>query len=106
MNDPKNYEKIILNFKKSGVKNLHVLADFDRTFTYGSINGEKTPSIISMLRDGKHLSEDYAEKANSFYEKYAPMENDPRLTLFERKEKMKEWWDTHHKVLIESKLSI
>ncbi len=101
-----NLEKNKANIKKEALSKLHVLADFDRTLTYGSINGLKTPSIISMLRDGKHLSEEYAKKAHELYDKYAPMESDPSLSKEEKKSAMREWWETHNKLLLESGLSI
>jgi len=91
--------------KKQGYKNLHVLSDFDRTLTYGCIDGVKTPSIISMLRDDRHLSEDYAKKANALFEKYHPIEIDPKVSLEDKKKAMTEWWNIHNKLLISSGLS-
>jgi len=73
--------------------------------TYGTVNGVKTPSIISMLRDGHHLTEDYAMKARALFDKYYPIEIDPKIPLTERKKKMQEWWETHNKLLIESGLN-
>lgn len=65
---------------------LHVLADFDRTLTYGSTSdGEKTPSIISLLRDGDYLDADYRKKAHALHDKYHPIEVDPSATREEKK---------------------
>lgn len=101
-----NFEELKSKIKKDGVKKLHILSDFDRTLTYGAINGVKTPSIISMLRDGNHLTDDYAEQANALFEKYHPIEIDASIPLEDKKELMREWWRTHNDLLINSGLSI
>lgn len=102
--NPDNLEKIKEKIKEAGCAKLHVLADFDRTLTYGSVDGKKTPSIISMLRDGKHLNEGYAKIANALFEKYHHFETDPNISLAEKKSAMQEWWETHNRLLIESGL--
>lgn len=101
----KNLEKIKAQIKKGGYENLHVLSDFDRTLTYGAIGGVKTPSIISMLRDGNHLTEDYSVKAHALFDKYHPIEIDPKISLSKKKKAMQEWWTNHNKLLVESGLS-
>jgi len=101
----KNLEKIKAQIKKAGYQNLHILADFDRTLTYGEFNGIKTPSLMSMLRDGNHLTEGYAAKAQALFEKYHPMEVDPKIPLQQKKKVMREWWETHNELLIKSGLS-
>jgi 5'-nucleotidase len=103
--DPKNTERLKSRIKKGGYQNLHILSDFDRTLTYGTINGVKTFSIISMLRDGNHLTEDYAEKAHALAEKYHPIEIDSKIPAEEKKKAMHEWWKTHNELLIKSGLS-
>ncbi|MHA1764718.1 MAG: hypothetical protein ACTSVK_00480 [Promethearchaeota archaeon] len=92
--------------KAEGYQSLHILSDFDRTLTYGKINGIKTPSIISLLRDGNHLTEDYAKKAYALFDKYHPIEIDPSIPLEEKKKAMQEWWEAHNELLIQSGLSI
>lgn len=91
--------------KKSGYGNLHILTDFDRTLTYGCIDGIKTPSIIAMLRDGNHLTPEYTEKARSFADKYHTIEIDPDIPIEEKKISMREWWAQHTELLIQSGLS-
>lgn len=97
-------DKIKSQIKKGGCQKIHILSDFDRTLTYRTINGIKTPSIVSVLRDGKHLTKDYADKANALFEKYHPIEINPEIPLDKRKKAMKEWWETHNKLLIDSEL--
>ena len=60
--------------QQAGKDLSYILADFDRTLTYGTFKGQKTPSIISLLRDGNHLSEDYAEKAHQLFDHYHAIE--------------------------------
>jgi len=105
INNPEKLKEKKDFFRQSGFDKVHVLSDFDRTLTYGSVDGVKTPSIISMLRDGKHLSEGYAKKAHALYDKYHIFENDLNIPEEKRKRMMKEWWDTHNALLAESELS-
>ncbi len=90
--------------REGGLEKLHILSDFDRTLTYGSVGGIKTPSIISILRDGNHLVKGYAEKAHALFDKYHPIETDPSIPMKEKKKAMQEWWSTHNRLLIKSGL--
>ena len=101
--NPRNLE--VLKNKIKGYGNLHVISDFDRTLTYGFIDGKKTPSIISILRDGNYLEEGYSSKAHAFFDKYHPIEIDPNIPLEDKRKVMKKWWDLHNRLLIESNLS-
>ncbi|HLC47390.1 MAG TPA: hypothetical protein VJI75_06715 [Candidatus Nanoarchaeia archaeon] len=103
--NPGNLGQLKSRIRGAGYQNLHILSDFDRTLTYGAINGAKTPSIISMLRDGKHLTDDYAAKAHALFDKYHPIEIDQKIPVAEKKRFMQEWWETHNRLLIESGLS-
>lgn len=103
--DLKHFEELKQSIKKDGFDKLHILSDFDRTLTYGCIDGIKTPSIISLLRDGKHLSEEYAAKAHALFDKYQPLEQDQNIPLEQRKKFMRDWWEEHNRLLIASGLS-
>lgn len=86
-----------------GADKVHVLADFDGTLTKEFVDGKKTPSLISVLRDQPgYLSSEYQQKAHQLYETYAPYERDASLSLAERKAKMQEWWTVHKELLIAS----
>ena len=98
--------EIIKKIIAGGASNLHLLADFDRTLTYGTLNGVRTPSVIALLRDGKHLTPDYAVKAHALFDKYHAYEVDDSLSKEERKAYMQEWWDVHNQLLIDSGLSL
>ncbi len=90
---------------KGGVNNLHFLSDFDRTLTYDLIDGEKVPSVISVLRNEGYLDEDYSRRAKNLFAYYHPHEMDSSLSVEEKKEKMEEWWNTHFNILIEKGLN-
>lgn len=85
----------------SSPDNLHILSDFDRTLTYGSQDGIKTPTLISLLRDGRHLTDDYSERAQSLFDRYHPLEISHELTVEEKKPLMLEWWRKHFELMIE-----
>jgi 5'-nucleotidase len=102
----KDFEKKLANFRLDGKDRIHVLADFDRTLTKAFVNGISTPSVISELRKGDYISEEYAEKAQELADRYHPMEIDPLLSFEEKKEAMNEWWNEHFDLLIESGLNI
>ncbi len=102
--DKTRYDKKIQAFKKDGVKAIHVLADFDRTLTKPVVNGQKVPSITSLLRDGKHISQEYAEAAHALFNHYHPIELDPNIPAEKKKLIMSEWWHKHFALLIKSGL--
>ena len=103
--DPTGLERLKSRIKKGGYGRLHVLSDFDRTLTYGSVNGVETPSIICMLRDGNHLADGYAEKASMLFSKYHRIETDPFIPMEEKKKAMQEWWNLHIRLMIDCGLS-
>ncbi len=92
--------------RADGVESLHILADFDRTLTGGLINGQETPSIISVLYDENYLTPDYGAKARALAEKYRNIETDPAVSPADKKQAMAEWWNLHFDLLINSHLKI
>ena len=103
--NPKRLAKLKSAFAQAGAKKIHVLADFDKTLTKAFVNGKKIPSLISVLRDEKYLTPNYAEKAYALYHKYHQMENNPRLSMAKKKRAMHDWWTAHFKLLIKSGLN-
>lgn len=104
--NPELFAKKKQTIQEAGKESCFIIADFDRTLTYGTFNGKKTPSIISLLRDGNHLSEDYAEKAHQLLDHYHAIECDSSLLLEYRKAQMQEWREKHDELLIASKLRL
>jgi 5'-nucleotidase len=84
-----------------------VIADFDRTITYGlDTEGKKTTTVISQLRKKpEYLGQKYFDESHKLFDIYNPIEIDNSLSLEKKKEKMHEWWSKHFDLLIESGLS-
>ncbi len=102
---PRDLQRKKEAIREGGVDKLHVLADFDRTLTYSTINGERKPSLIAILRQGNYLTPDYRAKAHALKDKYRPLEYDLSIPLPERKKAMREWWTKHFELFRESKLN-
>lgn len=103
--NPEKLQEAVEAIKKDGADRLHILTDFDRTLTTAKVDGKSMPSLISILRDGNYLTPDYAAKAHSLYNHYAPIEKDLSLPKAERKKAMEEWWRTHFELLVKSGLT-
>jgi len=105
--NPSELEKKKAEFRKGGRESIHILADFNKTFTKATVNGQKAPSLISHLRnpEKQYLTKDYAQKAQELYNKYRPIEISPNISLKEKSKKMLEWWSVHYKLLVESGLN-
>jgi 5'-nucleotidase len=84
---------------------FHVLADFDRTLTQGTIDGAAAPSVIAQIRDGGYLSEAYTAEAHRLFDQYHPIEIDESIPMDERIAAMHAWWQKHFTLLIESGLN-
>jgi len=101
----KNLDFIKKNISEQGKNKIQVIADFDRTLTKAFVNGEKSPSVIAQLREGKFLTPDYPQKAHDLFDKYHPIEISDKVSLKEKIRKMREWWDKHHELLIKCGLN-
>ena len=98
-------DSLILKFKEQGKDKIHVLADFDRTLTKYAIEGEKITSLIAILRKDNLLNDEYSKIVGELFDKYHPIEIDPKIPINEKKEKMAEWWRLHNDELIKHKLN-
>ncbi len=87
---------------EEGKEKFHVLSDFDRTLTKAFVDGQKSPTVIAQIRNGKYLTSDYASKAHTLFDKYHPIEVNPKISINEKKKKMHEWWTEHFNLLVES----
>jgi 5'-nucleotidase len=96
-----NLEKIKSALAKDGPENLHILSDFDRTLLKAFVDGQKSPSVIAQIRNGKYLTPDYAPRAHTLFDKYRPIELNPKLFRAEKSAAMREWWSEHFKLLAE-----
>lgn len=105
ISDKEKLEKTKKTISKEGPDKIHVITDFDRTFTKEFVDGKRIPSVTSVLRDGNYLTPDYAEKAHALFDKYHLIEIDPGISLKEKKKAMHEWWTSHYKLLVETGLN-
>ena len=88
------------------MKKIHILTDFDRTLSYSMLeDGVKISPIISVLRNNGYLSKEYSAEAKALFEKYHPIEINPDISIKEKKNEMKNWWDSHNELLIQSGLN-
>jgi len=102
ISNPKEFEEKKRAFIDGGKGKVHVLSDFDRTLTRAFYHGHKASSIISKLRGGKYLVKGYAEKAQALFDRYHPIEIDPKISIEDKSETMYEWWRAHKQLLIDS----
>jgi|SRR3989344_744510 len=105
--DEKSLDGIKKRISEEGEDSFHVVADFDKTLTTLFLsNGERVNSLISILRNGNYLDEDYVKRAKDLFAIYHPIEVDQNYPLKEKKEKMYEWWYKHFELLGEKGLNI
>lgn len=97
-------EQKIAAIQSDGSRGMHILSDFDRTLTKAYVRGQKVPSLISLLRDGKHLSKEYADTAHALFDQYHPLEMDVSMPADKKRRAMQEWWGKHFNLLIKSGL--
>jgi len=98
--NPKQFEHKKQQFKKAGINQLRVVADFDQTFTKGAIPGKRSRSTVSQVRDGNYISPEYVKEANALFQQYHPTEIDPTLTKEQKIPIMDEWWKKHLEVFV------
>lgn len=106
ISNPKRFEELKKKFREDSAKKLLILSDFDRTLTHLFVEGERIPSMISILRsDEKYLGKEYCLKAQELFNKYHPFEINSTLPLERKKKLMDEWWRSHFELLIKLKLN-
>jgi cytosolic 5'-nucleotidase 3 len=108
----KELEDKILILKQDGIKNIHIISDFDRTMTKAFFNSNKNQSTnkkvntsFSKIRDGGYLSPEYKKRAYELFDIYYPIEQDPKISLAVKMKKMDEWWNKHLQLMIDSGLN-
>lgn len=99
VSNPAQFEQKKKAIRAGGPSLLHVVADFDKTFTHSSWNGKKHNSLIELIRTHNYISPEYNKEAFALFDKYHPMEFDASLDLETKKKMMLEWWTTHGRVM-------
>ena len=97
-------EKILIPSHKRLLEKLHnfkgpfqLISDFDATLTKFNVNGVRV-STISMLTKNVLNDEEY-KKAKQLFEKYHPVEVDPKIGLEEKAELMTKWWEQEYAII-------
>lgn len=96
---PAEFERKKQAIRAGGSSLLHVVADFDKTFTHAFWDGKKHNSLIELIRTHNYISPEYSKEAFALFDKYHPMEFDANLDLETKKKMMQEWWTTHGRVM-------
>src|SRR3989338_8145885 len=100
--NPEIFEETKKNISKGGTESIHIVSDFDKTLTKLFLPKKgKVNSLISILRNGNYLDEDYVKKAHELFLIYHPIEINSNIDPSKRKKKMKEWWEKHFTLLAE-----
>jgi HAD superfamily hydrolase (TIGR01544 family) len=102
ISEPPSFERKREKLRTGGASKLAVVLDFDRTVTRAFVGKTRAHTGIDLIRAGGYLTGDYPEKAFALYDKYRPIELDPRIPLPEKRAKMDEWWNNHLRLLIDS----
>ncbi len=79
--------------KKNGVLALHILADFDNTFTKITFNGQRIRSLMGVLRESNIMPESYNQKVYELFNYYRPFEAREDIDKIDKKKIMTEWWN-------------
>ncbi len=88
-----------------GAKNLHILADFDRTLTKWFYEGKPISSIASFLYEDGNMSDEYKGEWKALFDHYYPIETDHTIDIEEKKLAMDTWREAHLRLMIKHKLS-
>ncbi len=97
--NPTEFERKKQVIRAGGPSLLHVVTDFDKTFTHSVWNGKKHNSLIELIRTHNYISLEYSKEAFGLFDKYHPMEFDANLDVETKKKMMLEWWTTHGRVM-------
>ncbi|XP_074649626.1 7-methylguanosine phosphate-specific 5'-nucleotidase-like isoform X2 [Tubulanus polymorphus] len=96
-----DYVKDILQqMIEDGKDKLQVIADFDRTLTKYSHNGQLVPTSHGIMDDSDLMPIDFKKAAADLRSEYYAIEIDSNLTVAEKCPFMIEWWTKAHDLLL------
>ncbi len=99
------FNKKIEAIKRDGVESLHIVADFDRTLTKGSLQNKKINTSTGVIVESNCLGNEFKETLHNLFKIYRPIENSNETSLELKYEKMNEWWSETLKAIINSGLN-
>lgn len=92
------------NFLQNKAEDIFILTDFDRTLTSAHYKDQPSTALVSQLYSQQILPPIYAQRSESLFKKYYPMETDSKLDPQVKTAAMEEWWQACWEILIEAKL--
>ena len=104
--DKEKFEAIKSNFIKEWSAKIHILADFDGTLTKAYVNWEKRAWILNAIKENNLLWEEFKAKGQELFNKYYPLEIDPKVSMEEKLLHMSIWWEKTFEMMIEYWLTI
>lgn len=90
--------------KNSGLSNLRIVSDFDRTLTQAFVDGRPTYTSYGILQQPGLLSEKFRRYSQQLFQTYRPLELANDLDEQTKTQKMNEWWTYSLQALIDEKL--
>jgi 5'-nucleotidase len=105
ISNPEKLQGKIERFKKDGLDNLHILSDFDRSFTKCFVDGKRSSTSWAQFRNLELLDQDYRDRSSEMFEHYRPIEISNEISKEEKQKEMKEWWEKHLALLVEKGVS-
>ena len=87
-----------------GARSLTVVADFDRTITAATVDGQRGLSCHGVIECCGVLSKTYRDAMSKAYAKYRPLEVDPTLPRDAKLGYMREWYAVNHNNLVKEDL--
>eukprot|EP01137_Pigoraptor_chileana_P020084 Opistho-2@81989 len=99
--NPEAVREKISSIIDGGPDDLLVISDFDMTLTKFMVDGKRGMSTHGVIEKSSNvLPEEYGVLAKALFEKYYPIEVNPKLSPEEKADMMEEWWNEAHKLLI------
>ena len=102
---PKILQQKIDLMRTAGSQQIHIVSDFDKTLTKAFVKGKNSQSSYALLRDNNYLSPEYVQKARALADYYRPFEINLSLSTEIRTQKMEEWWEKHHVLMVQTGIS-
>lgn len=103
--NPQNFNEKLQNIIAWWPEKFHVIADFDRTLTKAFVDGKQNTSLVSVIQEQGYLWIEFTEQSKKNFDKYHPIEIDPKVSLEEKKKAMTERWKVQFELIIASWLS-
>lgn len=112
VSDATKVRSLIGSIRANGLKQLHIIADYDMTLTKHWIRSsqaesgtERNLSSHGVLERGPAVSRAFADHTKKLAEHYYPYEIDSTLGVEEKTKLMVEWWSAAHQAMIDEKIT-